>query len=272
MLDDLKKLCENTANIVPNWRSLSKNDLCNLYLDYEEKNPMLASAYFSAILYNYWSVIPIYYASTAACASPEDIYDLLVDAIVYALKHKKWKDPKSKLYGDPNGPDKVIHIAMKSLRLNYLTYSNRHKRAADINVNKNSLNSLEEDYGDIIYSNNDFYESPHYSEINDFIVEAFNKKDYFTAFLIDGIINGDTFKVEKDDQGTYTTFVSKKLVKHLKHIDDNYCMYFAHNFHLNFDQVKEGYSHISELSSTKMYTKIDRTLLNLRTSKIVAMC
>lgn len=272
MLDDLKKLCENSANVLPNWRSINSNDLCNMYIDYEETNPRLADACFSAIMYNYWGVIPIYYSSTYVCASPEDIYEWLVDAVMYALKHRKWRDPNNKLYTDPNGPDKVIHTAMKSIRVNYLIYANRHKRAAEVAVNKRSLNSLEDDYGDVVYSNNDYYESPEYSEIGNFIVETFNKKDYFTAFLVDGIINGDTFKVEYTDNGTYTTFVAKKLAKHLKHIDDNYCLIFAHDYHLNIDLVREGYSYISNLSATKLNRKISNTLLNLRNSKLVALC
>ena len=43
----------------------------------------------------------------------EDCFEWLTHAILYALDHRKWKDPNSSLFNDPLGPDKERYEAFK---------------------------------------------------------------------------------------------------------------------------------------------------------------
>ena len=50
MLEDVRRSYVQMASVVvPNWRKLDVNTLCNLYLEHEE-NPFERSGYFSAVL------------------------------------------------------------------------------------------------------------------------------------------------------------------------------------------------------------------------------
>ena len=49
MLEEYKKLCKASADIIPNWEKIDKNKLCNLYIQ-NESNSELANAYLSGII------------------------------------------------------------------------------------------------------------------------------------------------------------------------------------------------------------------------------
>ena len=61
-------------------------------------------------------------------ASTEDVYNWLIDSITYALHHKAWRNPKSSIYNDPNGPDKVINRQIRCRRYTAYQSFNRYKR------------------------------------------------------------------------------------------------------------------------------------------------
>ena len=126
MLDENKELCRRTADIIPEWTSMSKNDLCRAYVA-NKGNEAAQNAYLSAILYRYWNLISKYYYMGVGVnrASPEECYDWLVDSVCCCVNSASWEDPNSSIYKDPNGPDKVINRCMKCARLTYYQFINR---------------------------------------------------------------------------------------------------------------------------------------------------
>ena len=114
MLSDYRQLYAEDANRIKDWRKLSSQELCNGYIENELSNPPVASSYLSALIYKYWDVIPTYYNKCSMFATVEDIYDWLVDSILYVLSQRVWTDPTSTLYKDKNGADKAIRIRLQS--------------------------------------------------------------------------------------------------------------------------------------------------------------
>lgn len=262
MLEEYKKLYISKADLIPGWKDMSKSELCNKYIEYENTDKSKSECYLSAIVCNYWHAIDKYYSQSYSSASPEDCYEWLIHAITYALNARKWLDPKNKLYDDPNGPDKVINRCIKSTRLIHYQASNRLKRR--INYNMSSLDSLQEEYQDLFTATVwDFVDETR-SDMDNLILEAFNHKDYFLSFFLDGIVNADVFEYVEEDDKTYSSFSSKKLVSHIRHIDDAYCFIFAKRFNLPIEKVKKGASYCTKLSSQRLYTKIRKTAEDLR--------
>ena len=181
MLDEYKNSYKETANQIPNWLNIDKNDLCNLYLDNEGTD--IQQAYLSAIIYKYWSLIPKYHSLSYNVASPEDVYEWLVDAIMYALEHKSWKNPKSSIYNDPCGPDKVINRCMKCRRLTYYQAINRKKRQGG--AIQLSLDEISEETTDCNTYLEDLMTDCEIDNmiLNQYILKIFDKKLYFMELI-----------------------------------------------------------------------------------------
>ena len=265
MLSEYRQLYAEDANRIKDWRKMSSQELCNGYIENELSNPAVASSYLSALIYKYWDVIPIYYNKCNMFATAEDIYDWLVDSIMYVLSQRVWTDPTSTLYKDKNGADKAIRIRLQSLRINAVVASNRDKR--QLQSNAVSLDDITDDFGDFAMVRTNCICEDTYDTTKDIIKKAFDTKDYFTAFMVDGIANAHTFNTVEKEDGIYTEFSAKRLVSHLRHIDDKYCKIFAAEFNYAVDKVKKAYSYVSCLSKARMYTKIKHTLFLLSKDK-----
>lgn len=260
MLEDYKESFRQQAGLVKGWENLSKNDLCYGYIEHEN-DLELQNAYFSALVYKYWPLIPKYYYMCSNVATMEDCYDWLIDSITYALKHRRWEDPDSSIYNDPNGPDKVINRYMKCARLTFYQFINRKKR-------KDNFGMLSLDELINIADNNDDLEDTSFAseearlDLNNYIKELFtNKKDYFLGFMLDLIISGDVFDYEESKP----VFNIKKLAKQLRYINEDYCNMFASQYNLLPEDVIKAYNtYCKKLSSHLIYSKIEYNLLKLK--------
>lgn len=255
LFNDIKHTMTAQLNqLIPGWDSYNKNQLCNLYIE-NEQNEVLKNAYFGAILLKYWNKIPRLYQESNYVATYDECYDWVVDAIMYALSKRKWLDKESSIYQDPNGPDKAINRKIKHIRMNALIAANRQKR--QLNLGMLSLELLQEDFNDMatpaVYDTDTTF-------VDSLVCTYFNDKDYFNAFMIDGIINSNCF-LQKDG---IREFNVKRLVKHLKHIDDTYCKFFAAAYQLDFDVVQRASTYVVNLPSTKMKEKIEQNKNILR--------
>lgn len=186
MLQDAYKIFASEANAIQNWNSIDKNELVNKFIEYEVSNPPMANAYMGAIICKYWPKIQRFYKTMSFSASYEDVYDLLINSILRAIKARRWLQEDSSIYMDPNGPDKAINRTMLSERLNFLLFKNRGKRVADLNPA--SINELEESSGDsYLYLNAE--DEAVYSDMGDEVQIAcnlsflFNKKLYLSMFI-----------------------------------------------------------------------------------------
>ena len=248
MLNDYKEHCKASADLIlKNWASMSKNELCRAYIEHEQDTE-LANAYFSALLYKYWNLIPKFHAQSYNVAEPEEVYNWLVDSISYALKHRRWTDKDSNIYQDNTGPDKVINRRMKCARLTYYQFLNRKKRKQDFDTL--SLDQLQEDHNDnldLIDPNDSLNDAS--IDLKEFIRECFYKKDYFLAFLLNIICTESVFDNHK--------FNYKKVVKYLKKIDETYCKGFAYLYDIDEALVLSTLKYFNKNSTNYLMQKIE---------------
>ena len=258
MLDEYKKLCKDSADLVlePNWDKLSKNHLCKLYLQNED-NREKANGYFSALLYKYWPLISKYHSMSYNVADPEEVYGWLVDSITYALKHRRWDDKDSNIYQDTAGPDKVINRRMKCARLTYYQFINRKKRKQDFEVL--SLDQLQEDFKDnfdIGDSSSDLDNT--LIDINNYIKETFNHKDYFLAFLLHIILYENIF-----NKSSLENSIIKKIIKCFKGLDINFCKRFAYQYNIDEHEVISSLKYFNKNSTNYLKNKIEYYITEL---------
>lgn len=271
MLESYKKLYEQVANQIPNWKKMSKNDLINGYID-NEHDKKKADAYMSAIVCRYWNAISKYYSTSHNSVSIEDCYDWLIRSILYAIQRRPWRDPKNKLYTDPNGPDKVVNRVIISTRLGFFQSSNTHKRKC--NFGNTSVEHLIEELGDAapLPISDDLHDAEGNLDIQALILNAFKNKEYLLAFMVDGIVNYDPFDRERGEDGfLYTQFNIRKLSRHLRALDGVYCKNFSNFFKLKEDDVRNAVQDCKNLSRTRMYTAIKKNLKLLKRSKAISL-
>lgn len=266
MISDLKRSYEEKAEIIPNWRKANKNDLANKYIE-NESDPILSQAYLSALICRYWGLISKHYNTCYKSVSIDDCYDWLINSITYALKHRKWLDPQSKMYGDPAGPDKIINRCMLSSKRIFFQASNYMKRT--LNFKTTSVDALIDDIGDFIRDEYD-----HFCDVEDssnlLVNQAVNRNNYFLALIIDVIAHFDTFESKTVDNTTFADFSMRKLVKCLRDLDDNYIDYFEKRYsEINVDRnyLKNTVSECKTSSSGKIYNKINSNLQYLKNSR-----
>lgn len=250
------------------WRKADKNMLFFKYCDYETMNPKLSEAYLSALLVRYWHLITSYYNKGSGAYDAETVYEWLIHCIKYAKDHKPW-EKGGNLEGQKNGPDKAINIYMKSMRQGFYQWSNAAKRSAYF-TQVTSLEKVIEDTGDaqLPYSDN-VNSTIEFLDIKKLVKDEFNNKLYMGAFIIDGIINApviDTIidKTNKDTPTLYTQFNKKKLSKHIRNMDDNYCKTFSKIYDIPEREVITARNECCELSSTRIYNYMKNTLAKLR--------
>ena len=250
MLEGNKHIYEELAtSLIPNWKDINKNELviraCNC------TNKQLKDAYIAAIMLNYWTKIESYYYKCKLVTCPEDIHMWLTIAVMYVLKHKPWENPKSSIYEDPNGPDKVINRIIESKRLTFYQQLNRYKRK--INSAITSLDTLVEDYKDVFIPT---YNDEHNFIYDDIIVKFFEKKDYFICFMLDAILYEDVLSDGELNK--------RKLASYLRNLDDIQCMVFSERYNISLDKVLYSIQFVTSLNSYNMKKKIEYNLIKIK--------
>jgi hypothetical protein len=200
---------------------------------------------------NYWGKMENYYYRCKLVTSPEDIHTWLTIAVMYAINNKPWEDKEGSIYKDPNGPDKVINRIIESKRLTFYQQLNRYKRK--INSAITSLDSLVEDYKDVFMPS---YDDQYNFIYNQLVVQYFEKKDYFMAFMLDAILYED---VMTDGQ-----LNKRKLTSHIRNIDDFFCEVFANRYDLKPEDVIFSKQFVIGISSYNMKNKVEYNLIKLK--------
>lgn len=274
MLDTYKKTYEEHADslITENWRRMDKNKLVNRYIEVEQ-DKKLAEAYLSAIICRYWGTLNKYYNSSYNSVDKFTCHDWLVGGILRAIKNRKWLEPGNKLFGDPNGPDKVINRCLASERLGFFQSSNTYKRKQNYGIE--SLDKTQDDASDSI--NIPSYIPEELDEgtlsINQIISNSFNNKDYITSFVIDGIVNYNVFEPAKSPKTKldYSVFNEKKLIRHLRALSTSYAKTFAHSFDKPLEEVDLAVKECISLTRTRLKTAVNRSMKKLRKHYIQLM-
>ena len=276
MLEEYKSIYQNEADKIPNWKTINKNQLCRLFV--EEPSKERKNSYFSAIVCNYWHLIPKYYNMSQNIATVEDVYNWVIDTIVYVLDNHVWTDPKSSLYKDVNGPDKAINKNLSCRRYTAYQAFNRQKRKPSyLNVSWEEI----ADRCEIDTLTEEFME-PQDLDINNLIRNCFVKKQYMTAFIIDNIAYGDTFslysetkegKKSKQDEDSeafknesgYVVFNKLWLEKRLKKLSPADAQYFANRYDLPLEVVEDKLiNYLAKASNKDIKNLIKNTLDDLK--------
>lgn len=195
-----------------------------------------------------------FYYKSKSSTTPEEAYDWLVRAALYTLEKRMWENPNASIYQDPNGPDKVMNIMIKSSRLSHYERTNTQKRKDGVLAL--SLDALEEE-GDFTLP---LYEDDSILKIEDpvrsIILNSFNRKDYFTSFMVYNIAFQDVFK--KSPHGY--VFNQKRLNSLMRRTGDAECLMFSEQFNLPLEDVKTASKTFTGLSNATVYRAIKRNL------------
>lgn len=279
MLEEYKRAYEELAySQLPNWKEININNIINSYIKYKEENPKLAQSYLGAIFCNYWHYISYFYnKSKNSKVSIEDCYSWLVDGIVLCLDYKAWLNPENKLYMDPNGPDKAMNVSITTYRQAFYQYSNYSCRRINYEaINTGDIlaklsNSNEDDDGSSDPINNLFrYDEKEYDSenpsIKDFIINNFNKGNYFLAFMLDNICYySNVFKTVKLDNKYIKKFSRKKLCKCMHRLDERYVNTFSITYKIDKNIVTRAIKeNIRVLNTNIIRRRIDSNLSCLK--------
>lgn len=284
MLEEYKHLNEIKATEVlgDEWRKANKNTLFYKAIENETTNKLAYEAYISAIIVRYFNLINLYTYKAKNAFYAEDCYEWLLDVIYKALKERPWvKGSGNRLEGDPNGPDKYINKCVWSRVKGFYQFSNAEKRK-DSYTKQTSLEGMLETSGDSQMPGDDklsHIESNHM--IQDMVRKEFNSNNYTEAFIIDGIINAGcidyTYKYKKDEKGNNTKeiesvwsqFNKKKLSSHIRTLNDTYCKEFSSMYNIELNKVNFAKDVCAKMTSARIYTKLNRTLLNIKNSPLL---
>ena len=276
------------ASIV-GWKDKSVNELCNLYVK-NENNELLRQGYFSAIFLKKWGYIgKNYTASKASGFTIEDCYDMVLDAILYTLKKRKWLDPECSMYKDKNGPDKILNRCIYSSRQLWYYNANCAKRAT--NYGKSSLTEMEERLGDHseIFADNCADITENHININTYLLvnTLFNSGKIMEGIILDNILNDDCFSEKiitytfKDDDGyehktsrSSYTFKLAQLVNNIYSYDNEKIKRLATLYSVDSQKITDIMQLIKTSNKNKLHAIIKALIIKLKNNKSIkeAIC
>lgn len=192
---------------------------------------------------------------------------------------------------DPNAPDKMINRCCGSMRGRVYQYHNKDKRKAGVQTY--SLDQMIEDAGDSALEFSGCYvdaPSDAMNGIHALVTTLLHRDEDIEALIIDGIANYETYKLRKvtysvkgidEETGeevenkyveTNSTFDSRKLVKHLTHINQDFMRQFCVNYSISLDRGDDIYIKLKKLNNPKLYKYIEKTLIEVRQTPQLLDC
>lgn len=259
MINDYKKLCYQSAQIIPGWENIDKNELCRLYV--KERDKDIANGYLSAILYKFWNITESnYYKQKYKLATEGDCIDWTTTGILYALNHHVWDDESNSLYNDPKGPEKAINVCIYSTKVNFYQKIKHHKEKSF--YDSLSLDNLMENASDAYYFPCTDEDNISTSLANQLVKEAFLNKDYLKAFVLDGILTMNVFDTEVEGGDRYTIFSEKRLRKYIRNTDYESCSRFSKIYDVEYKVVVEALKSIKK--SSVLTNKVRKVLESLK--------
>lgn len=261
MLDEIKEAYVQCANIIPNWKKKTKNELCFEYIEHE--NSSIAECYLAAIIVKYWNKINLLYHKSRPAATYEDCYEWVVESILYALKHRKWLDETSSIYQDPTGPDKVINRNSECRRLTFFQQLFRYNKMIAVNtLSINIFTNEDENTGDGYDKFMDETAEINTNEMSvfNYIRTAFQNKEYVLAFVLDGIIS---CKNPADDFDAFVRQLANLLIK----MPDAYAYVFAREYGLPLEDIKNSLTYTKNIDIKKLCDMITLMMKRLKYDK-----
>lgn len=259
MLDEVRKSYYECASIIPDWKKLSRSELCNKYLEVKDTNKYLAESYLSAIICKFWNVFEHNFKTQHGTFYSEiDYYQSGIDGILEALNKHIWTDPNNKLYGDCNAPEKVINVIIYSRKNNIYQAASRQKRR--LNIGNQSLQEMQEQNVDSIYLK--YTDDIDMSEIviADLVKYYFLHFEYLKAFVLDAIINVDLLSGNNYLQ---------KLKTHIYNMPDSYIKVFSKQYDIDIFDVSSAVQGIKHMKNAQFDRQLHYVLGQLQHSKYI---
>ena len=268
MLDEIKQSYQLAADtLVPGWRTKSKSELIKDYIQNED-DPKLKEGYISAILARYWNSLTKKYYKNQKSVRPEDCYDWIIDAVLYALNKKKWEEPDNKLHNDKNAPDKVVNRCIKSSEQGFYQFSNCNKRR--VNYQTLSADKLYEEQGDYAFP---LQEQSEYNEtlnpIASVIRYLYKESDYFSCVVVDLIVNNDVMIYSNIDSEYKYSLSTRRLTHYLRNCNKDYFDLFKKRYSLDTDEMSRIMQSVKHFTSCRLTNWIKRTLNKLKTNPVI---
>ena len=249
MLDEYKQIYEESAKIsVPDWKTRDKNELIKIAS--ELPNCAERDSYVSAIMLRYWNKLSRFYSKCKLVATQEDVHMWLTMAVLYALDNRPWENTGSSIYGDKNGPDKVINRVMECRRITFYQQLNRYNRK--INSAILSLDSLTEDFKDVVMPT---YEDSTLIELFDLVSSKFNQGEQMMAFILDAIICSGLKNREED---------YRKFVTYLRKMNESFCIDFSSRYDISVENVKLAATAINSMNNVDLRKRVEYNLIRLK--------
>lgn len=236
------------------------NDVVMLYN--QSDNSHDKNLYISILILKSWKILQsIYYKNNNANLSEEDCYEIFLETLDYVCTQSVWLNKDSTLYNDKDAFLKAMNTTIQCRKKNFINAKFRQKRFA--NYDTISLDVITDEYSDGYFTPY----LPEYNfeedEISNQIIRYFKSKDYITAFLLDSVIN---FNIFDDDNGMLDV---RKLRKHLRHLDDNFCAYFSIKYGLKENEVLYSRKYFSNIPQSKLDKKLYNAFTNLKNNVII---
>lgn len=251
------------ASGLGDYQAISKTDLANGYCDAEESHDEIKmNQYYAALVLRYW--YKIYEWNSTSKSSKLEIEEFsswICDALNIAFRYKSWRNPKDKLYHDPNGPDKVINRCLFSIRNYYYQQFNKDKRK--LNYTCDSIENQVDGFGDsadAICSGATTESLDSTYTCKDVIQYLINNSKLVEAIVLDGICFQDSIKDGEINR--------HKLIKHMLGSNcSSYKEYFIKNYVVDEKQFNEVMDTISKMPNQKANKCVKKTLCLLQQDK-----
>lgn len=290
-LREIQTMFKQSASGLGEYELLSKTELANGYCDAEEQNNKVKKdQYWSALMLRYWYKIYEWIENSSSLhLDPEEFVGWLNDALYVAFYYKTWrqefkKDGSVNPYYwrlDNNAPDKIINRCIFSQRGKVYQYYNKDKRKT--NVITMSIDKEVNDNGDCALDFMNCTSDEIELDGTKDLIKLFLKKDKgIEALIIDGIVNGDSFKVASKkgnvedvdyDQTSSYNFDMRRLIKHLTNLDEKYIKtVFCPIYNLSKEEGISLFEELKTINNKKLYKYINKTLIELRDDPKLLSC
>ena len=262
MLDEYRQAYVQSANHIPGWQKLTRNELCRKYKQIEREGPAdMLDFYVSAIVLNFWHVLTkTYKKQPVKVLSEEDCYECLIESILSVLEQEAWENPTQSIYKDEKGPEKAINLTFQQNIINLFVANQRHKRKASINALSldNTLKDGEEDSETFVtlLAKDELSSLLEQLFWKRKIKQYFQEKEFAAAFVTDLLIKDTSLIENKNEQYVIN---SRKVAKELNELPPNYVKQFSKEYDIPVEQVEGALSVLKYLYNVNSRS-VDKTI------------
>lgn len=253
MLAEYKQLYEENIKD-KDLDDIDKNELIRKYVSTHEE------MYLSAAICKFWYILKNRLSKNInnKFIEPEDFYSLYIDSILDTCKNKVWEKEGHILYGDERAPEKSINTIFNSKIINYFHACNRQKR-------KTMFEKVSFNGGEYVVSIPFTGDVKEKKDVNEIVADFFYRKDYYSAYILDLILNEDVFEM----QNGKNVFNKKRLKHYLMSMDDSYYDYFSKSYDIEKERVDFSRKYTDNISYEQADREILRSLRTLYANKDV---